>query len=384
MNFFTALPKSSSEWRVLVLHNADFTTSIENAPKVANRDVLNAAQEITQALASRGHFVQMKGIDLGDLPGLIADLMRDPPDVVFNLCESLGQKDSNELVVPVILDALDIPYTGSDALALGIALKKEKTALYLKNAGICTPDSMVFYPDSLDTADIDDKLQLFTMEKYPLIVKPAWQNASIGIDANSVVLDESELRKQMLALFQHRKEPVLVEQYIYGKELNVSFVGNPASILPIYEIDFTGYPRKNYPVVCYKSKWEPSSIEYKTTRPRLAELPKKLIEKVEETVFRVINLLDLYDYGRVDIRLSKEGTPYVIDINPNCDLSSQAGFAKAAASAGATYAQLIEVIVNLSMERKKNETKPKSYSSFFMGDTPSGSQREIFDRESTL
>ncbi len=148
---------------------------------------------------------------------------------------------------------------------------------------------------------------------------------------------------------------VIIEEYIVGRELNVAILDG--KILPISEIDFTGLPENLPKIVTYDGKWIENSTYYNHTKPvcpaKLRSRIKTRIEKVALEAYRVMNCRD---YARVDIRLSKENIPYVIEVNPNPDVSSDSGFARAAAARGIDYTSLLETITNLALNRKRNDS----------------------------
>ncbi len=351
------LPKSSrstfKELRIVVLHNQDFSSSdIDTSSFAARADILNAAQDVARALAAKGHFVDIQGIDAPHLPELIQRFTLDPPDLVFNLCESLQSDDRHEIVIPALLDLLKIPYTGSGPLALGISLHKDKTQRTLKSAGIPVPAYVVLSEDlTFPTEDI--KLVHKHKLQYPLIVKPTRENASVGIDEFSVVTNDQDLLSQLERLRSEYKQPLLVEEYIDGKEFNVSLLGNsPVQVFPLHEIDFTDLPSYHPRIVSYIGKWDKQSPIYLATMPKLSsDLEPQLMHQIMAVAKQAFHCLELQDYARCDIRLSQKGEPYVIDMNPNNDLSKNAGFAIAAKEAGYSYEDLIERIAFFALSR---------------------------------
>ncbi|MCL6493768.1 MAG: D-alanine--D-alanine ligase, partial [Ignavibacterium sp.] len=148
---------------------------------------------------------------------------------------------------------------------------------------------------------------------------------------------------------------VIVEEYIVGKELNVAILDG--KILPISEIDFTGLPENLPKIVTYDGKWIENSTYYNHTKPVCpAKLNSKVKRKIEKVALEAYNAMSCRDYARVDVRLSKENIPYVIEVNPNPDVSSDSGFARAAAANGIDYSGLLETITNLALNRKSNDS----------------------------
>ena len=332
------------ERRILVLHNRDFqpSDSAADLDLVSRADVESSARDVARALCSRGHFVEVQGVDRDDLPELLQQLKHDPPDLIFNLVESLAGDARNELFVPSLLELLAIPYTGSSALTLGICGRKQYASKLLRAAGLSAPPSGLL-PATAQPRAAD--LQAVAHLSYPLFVKLAQEDASLGISAASIVHNDSELLNQVEALRAKYRQPILVEKYIEGRELHVGFLGGePMRLLPVQELDFSVLPPGLPHIITYDSKWNRGSPEYKTRTERAAPMPQAVLARVEQMAQECFRLLALCDYGRCDIRLSKDGTPYVIDVNPNCDLADGAGYARAGLLGGLSYELLIEQI----------------------------------------
>jgi D-alanine-D-alanine ligase len=335
--------------RVVVLQNRDF--SDDTAPEYDSRaDVEKAAIDLIGALESRGH--EVSKIDIGEpaLPSLwraIDRLVADPPHVVLNLCESLAGDARHEALVPAVLDLAGLPYTGSGPLGLGLALQKDRAKALLLAQGVPTPAWRVL---SDEAAEID--------LPFPLIVKPSREDASVGIDRHSVVHDQSELSGKVAEVIERFRQPALVERFIEGREIYVSLVGNgPPVALPMHEIDFSELPASLPRIVSYAGKWHTDSDECRFTRPVRAErLSAAQTRRLAEAAQAAFSALGLRDYARIDIRLGHDGVPYVIDVNPNCDLSRGAGVSRAASFADWSYPELIERIV-LAARRRYEENQ---------------------------
>lgn len=358
----TSTPSSftgSNELRILVVHNQDTLSSVHTVSgcdREARADVVTMAQEVARALASRGHFVSIRGLEVDSLPSFFAELQSDPPHLVFNLCESLAGNDRNEGVLPALLDLLQIPYTGSDPLALGITLQKDRTQQQLRHAGVSTPRSA--WLGAVPQPPQDDLAWLGHHQlSYPLIVKPLWENASVGIHATSVVYNDTMLVKQIRWIRETLNEPMLIEEFIEGREVHVCVLGNsPTLILPLHEFDFSGLPEEHPRIISYEGKWHKESIAYQGIDPvPMQQLTPVLQSHIENTAQRTFAALELRDYARCDMRISSTGQAYVIDVNPNCDLSPTGGFARAARMLGYSYEELIDTIAHCALERRSYE-----------------------------
>jgi D-alanine-D-alanine ligase and related ATP-grasp enzymes len=186
-----------------------------------------------------------------------------------------------------------------------------------------------------------------------MIVKPLREDASIGIENSSVVCDIESLRQRVAFVVKTYNQPALVEEYIEGRELNVAIIGNERpTILPISEIDFSKLP-PNYPkIVTYNAKWVEGTAEYIGT---VGTCPAKLTSGVEQRVRDIARqaymLMEIRDYARVDIRLNASNTPYVLEVNPNPDISRDTGFARSARAAGMTFEDMLAKIIETALER---------------------------------
>ncbi|HPH26550.1 MAG TPA: D-alanine--D-alanine ligase [Pseudomonadota bacterium] len=340
-----------TERRILVLHNQDFEPDSTDPDVISRADVANAARDVARALAARGHFVEVQGIDVSDIDALIKQLRSDPPDLVFNLVESLSGDAKKATVVPALLDMLDIPYTGPGALSLTLTLDKHQTKQLLRAAGIPTSVSAIL-PGVAQSAELD--LHAVTHIDYPMIVKLAEEDGSLGLTSKSVCFTENELRLQLAQMRErYPRHPLLIEQYIDGREIYVSMLGNrPMRLLHMLEIDFSLLPKDLPRIVSYDGKWKPSSIEYRgTVSGPVGALDKETRARIEEVALRSFEALAVCDYGRCDIRLSSDGTPYVLEVNANCDVSDGAGYSRAGMYAGISYDQLVEQIVFAAIKR---------------------------------
>ena len=334
---------------IALVHNRDF--SAEDDPEFASRaDVENAARDIARALTESGHDVTLLAApdDAAAAARLVAELQARAPDLVFNLCESLAGDARHESLLPSLLELAGVPYSGSGPLALGTALRKDRTKAILRAHGVPTPGG--FVSDGALPAELPP---------FPLIVKPTREDASTGIWLRSVVHDLPSLQARIDEIVARYRQPALVEQFVDGRELYVSLIGNGDDLapLPMHEVDFSEMPAGAPRIVTYDGKWDPASQEYKGTRSvkaeQLADAARARCHHVARAAFVA---LELRDYARVDLRLGADGQPYVIDVNPNCDLSEGAGVCRAAAFGGIPYRDLIARIVTAALARHHTES----------------------------
>ena len=286
----------------------------------------------------------------GDVFAAFRAIQDAAPAVVFNLCESIHGDNRFESLLPLLLEMEDIAYTGSSPLSLLLALHKHKAKEVLRGCGVPTPAS------ALLTAADASAVAL----PFPLIVKPCREDASVGVTSGSVVRDRKTLERRVAHVLVHYRQPALVEQFVDGREIYVSILGRPRGerpqVFPFFEIDFSQLPEDRPRIVSFEAKWVEDSIEYRGTVPvRCRGLAADVEQRVGEVALAAYRALELRDYARVDIRLTQDGTPFVIDVNPNCDLSDLAGgFSKAAKAAGLSYEGLILRILELALERRRH------------------------------
>lgn len=329
--------------RIVVLHNNDLAELADDPGREARAEVLRVAALVRDALRSLGHAVLCVPVDrtLRSLHHAMADF---EPDVAVNLCESLAADSRGELVVPAVLDLYQVPYTGSEALALGLALHKPQAKLLLRASGVDTPrHTVVERVEQLPSVDLP----------FPLIVKPSREDASAGIDFASVAAHKGDLEAAVARVLRGFRQPAIVEQYVEGREVAVPILGNaPRLPLPATEIRFgaafAGHPN----IVSYRAKWDLASPEYADSVAGLADLDAGLEARCRAAALAAFEALGCRDYGRVDLRVDAGGRPWVIDVNPNCDLHPDAGFARAAAAAGIPWPALTVQLVELALERR--------------------------------
>jgi D-alanine-D-alanine ligase len=302
------------------------------------------------------------GVD-GDLASLRRALVELEVDCAFNLCESLVGDARLESAVPLVLELLGIPFTGSPPEALSFGLRKDRVKGRLEAAGIPTPAGRVLRaPD--DACDLP----------FPLIVKPVREDGSVGIWRTSVVHDPSGLSRAVEAVVTSFRQPCLVEQFVDGREFNVALLGHPTPrVLPLSEIDFAGLPEGSPRIVSYDAKWTSGSVDDLGTMPVLhPSLPSPLAARVRRVAAEAFRAVGVRDYGRVDVRLGSNGVPYVVDVNPNCDLSRNAGLPRAAAAVGIDYGPLVGLLVRYALRRRRSGPQAEVVST-----ARSGTQRSL-------
>jgi D-alanine-D-alanine ligase len=336
--------------RVIVIFNRDFEGAEADPENKAREDIKDIALHIVELLERDGYGTEALGVT-GDVFGAVESIKTFAPDVVFNLCESIGGDNRFEPLLPLLLDREGIAYTGSGPLTLSLALHKHKAKEILRASAVPTPEAVYVTTPDVSAVAIP----------FPLIVKPAREDASVGIHAESVVRDRAALARRVTHVLSHYRQPALVERFVEGREIYVSMLGRPAGppqIFPFYEIDFSLMPPDRPRIVSFDGKWVEGSDEFVGTKPvPCTTLSPALAARVTSVALAAFEAMEVRDYARLDIRLPETGpdagTPYVIDVNPNCDLSDGAGgYSKAAAAAGLGYHEVVRRIVELALLRR--------------------------------
>jgi D-alanine-D-alanine ligase len=254
-----------------------------------------------------------------------------------------------------LIERLGFKHTGSAAETCALCIDKARSKERLMTAGVPTPSFQVYTrPEGAYRC------------RLPAIVKPDLDDASIGIDLESVVANEAELMKRVAYVIETYHEPALVEEFISGRELSVSMWGNRhIETLPITEIDYSLIPDPLNQILSYDAKWVTDSTYYHSTPPRCpAELEPGDRCRITDAATRAFRAVGLRDFGRVDIRY-RDGVPYVIDINEISDLAPTSGFPTAASKAGYSYPETIEHILRLAMQRERWQWPQLTLNSLF-------------------
>jgi D-alanine-D-alanine ligase len=333
--------------RITVLYNTDYDEEL-TGPGIDVSAVEISARAIAAALKDAGFTVELVGLAGREVFDVLSALRASAPDIVFNLCESMAGDPRNEPTFAGLLDLFGIPYTGADLPALAACLHKRRSKDILVGRGIPTPPHRFL----VDAAALEDPT-LDTLD-YPWFLKLAHEDASIGITEENLVRDAAALRKRAAAMMTEFAQPILAERYIEGREVNVTLLGNGAELtaLPLHEIDFSAMPAGRPRIVSYAAKWEEDHVDYAGTKPvPLRDATPALIAACERVAREAWDAHGLRDYARVDLRIDRDGTPWVIDVNPNPDISPDAGVARSAAVAGMTYIQLITRLTEIAWKR---------------------------------
>jgi D-alanine-D-alanine ligase len=327
--------------RVLV-DESDEAAASEKSPVVRTLDKKEVEEEVTDALTKLGHDPVLYELD-GTLKSLLG-LAKLDCDLVFNLAESFADDDTADFKIAGYLELLGKNYTGTGTHGLMLAQDKAVAKKIFAFHGIHTP---VFAKSFRGRLDFSHDLH------FPVIVKPAREDGSIGIEFSAVVNSIKELMERMDWLHAHFDSPVLIEEYIDGREMYVGVIGNDKPVaLPVIELDLSKLPEGTPRIAAAEVKWGKGTKAYRDTKSAVAtDLPEEAAAALQKTAVAAFQALELRDYGRVDMRLQPDGRVQVIEVNPNPWLSSRAEFAMAARKSGRTYSQLVEEIVDLAQAR---------------------------------
>ena len=302
--------------------------------------------QLVGALTGFGHEVDRLSVDKEVVP-IVAQLQSFQPDLVFNLIESFNDKSALGSNVTALLNLLGLRYTGSSPAGMIIADDKTLTKKVLGFHSIQKPQFATLYRGAVDWAgDLT----------FPVIVKPPQEDASIGITSSSVVHEIKDLFARIDELQSEYQSPVLVEQYIEGREFYVGLLGNVnVEALPIIELDFSKFPADKPRIASWEAKWGDESgggEEFAGTTSIFPEnLDEALVERMQQVARDCFQALRLRDYARIDMRVTDAGEIYVIEVNPNCYLEKESEFARAARKSGLEYEAVIGRIVELAMGR---------------------------------
>jgi D-alanine-D-alanine ligase len=335
-----AAADQSSSLRVLILHNQP-VLSEDHPDADSEHEIVFTTGFVQRTLTHAGYEVSTLGVCRD--PGVLVEGLREArPDVVFNLFEGLADFGDTEAFAAGILQWLEIPYTGCPYQTLCLARSKPLTKHLLAGAGLPTAGFFVVEEVPVEACSLG----------WPVIVKPATQDASVGVDQGSVVTNLERLNERVALLLDNYGPPVLIEEFIRGRELNVGLIETPElRVLPISEILFVEKDPEYWPIVTYDAKWKPGSREYEATPPAYpARVTPRLRGKLETLARHAFRLLGCRDFARVDFRV-RGHKPYILEVNPNPDFSPTAGLAGGLESAGISHTRFTVDLVQRALAR---------------------------------
>ena len=300
-------------------------------------------EAISSALREEGYEVKLVNIN-EDIQVLINLLKKNPPDVVFNLIEFYRNDPALEHLVAGLYSLYGVRFTGAGPFTLALCQRKGMTKQLLKANNVPTP-----------------RYKLLTEPKmpgrhglhYPLIVKPAHEDASSGIEKESVVYNYEQLQERIKKSFKEYNPPILVEEFIEGRELHISVLGNdPPVILPIIEFDFSELPSDHPNIISYDAKWNPLEESFHRVHAICpAKLTKRLEKKVRAISLEAYRITGCHDYARLDLRITKDNKVFVLEVNPNPDLTEGVSFMESAEQYELSFGEALTKIVECALSR---------------------------------
>jgi D-alanine-D-alanine ligase len=334
--------------RVLVLYNQPVLPA-DHPDYASEAEVLDNVEAVGAELAEAGYDVTRLGV-AHDPAGLLAGLQAQRPDVVFNLFEGTADRNVTEAYVAGLLDWLDLPFTGCPFCTLVLAQSKHLTKHLFQGEGLPTPPFVVAEQAPLASCPL----------RFPVIVKPAQQDSSVGVEQASVVTDLDGLNARLAHVLANFGPPVLVEELILGRELTVALVEVPdLRLLPITEAVFPSAGPGYWPILSYDAKWSHGSAEYEMTDYHFqAQLSPALADKLEACARKAFRLLGARDYARLDFRV-RDDEPFLLELNPNPDFAPDRGLANNLWAAGLSHAEFTVQMVRNALARGRDGTTPR-------------------------
>jgi D-alanine-D-alanine ligase len=338
------------------VHRSFQIALVYNAPALSPDDrnyaseagVLESVVALKSALAEAGHStIEIPAADsLGDIMQRLAQFQ---PDVVANLCESWRGVSAHEPHFATLFELLGLPYTGSSPECLALVRDKARTKQLLKGAGIATAD---FLEIPVGQQPLENPLRRWVAEG-PVFVKPAREDASLGISFASVTSDWAALEEQV-ALTHEKYGAALTERYIEGREFNVGIVELPElTVLPLAEIEFRTSANAKWPILTYDGKWSHNSNDDLATPVRCpANVEADLARHIEQTALAAYRVTGCRDYARVDLRMDSSGQVFVLEVNANPDIGPDAGFARMLRARGIRYEEFANRLIANAFRRR--------------------------------
>jgi D-alanine-D-alanine ligase len=330
--------------RVLVLFDTDYDPPIDQDYRRHMREIDEVEFDVTRALKRGGYEVRWLGFKESLRP-LAEALMDTNVDVVFNLVERFQGDSRLDAAVAGLLELSGLPYTGATQGGLVLARDKAKSKSVLAREGVPVPRFFVCRRGwHVPRCDIP----------FPVIVKPLDEDASVGVTQGAVVRSQKSLERRVLWVHERFDTDAIVEQFIVGREIYVSVMGNERlEVLPAVEMVFRKQPDPTARFATFRAKWDWDYRERLGIENRLTgRLAGPVAERVQDVAARSYRATGMRDYARIDIRLSEDGVPYVLEVNPNPFIAWGEDLWRAAKSAGYKYDDLIDRIVNMAWARR--------------------------------
>jgi D-alanine-D-alanine ligase len=327
-----------------IRHVDPATLSFEPEYDIHVATIMEEYRAVARALRQIGYRVRLVNIrdDVATIERLVRGKRR--PDVIFNLVEHYRDDPEHEAHIAGVLDLHGVPYTGAAPFVLSLLRRKGLTKHVLLANGVPTPRYRILH---------EPRIPRRHGLHYPLIVKPSREDASAGVTRESVVRDYSSLVEQIRFVEQEFGTPTLVEEFIEGRELHAAVWGNdPPEMLPIIEFDFSDLPPDQPNIISFDAKWNPLKEEFHrvfTVCP--ARLSRRAQRRVEKAALAAYRVTGCRDYARLDLRLTPDDRPFVLEVNPNPDLTEGVSFMESAEKAGYEFPDALQLIVEMALDR---------------------------------
>ena len=331
--------------QVIVLFNAVQPMPGRRGEEAAERATAGAAAQAAEALKAVGFKTTLLPVR-NRLADLVNHLRRARPDVVVNLCEGFAGRPAFEAQVAGVLELMGIAFTGNPSPALFLCQDKFRAKAVLKAWGLPVPRGWLAPAGKA----LPGRL------RFPLIVKPNAEDASIGIGLDALVRNRTALLRQTARLAKRYGQPALIEEYIDGREFYVSVVEELAGfrVLPISEIDFRDLPKDLPRIVGYDAKWKPACAWYQLTEPVCpAGVPARLSGRLGQQAIAACLALKVRGYARVDFRVDRRDRSFILEVNPNPDASREAGWVQSLEAAGIAYETFWAQQIHWAMHKSK-------------------------------
>ena len=324
---------------VLVLHNQPLSPHDHPAAD-SEQAIVEIAHRQSEILRGEGFHTQV--LALGMTPDILwTELKSGKHDVVLNLYEGTLDDPESESYIAGLLQWSGVPFTGCPMPALALARAKHTSKMVLHGAGLPTARFIVVEREPIPPMAL----------KWPVIVKPATQDASVGIENDSVCADRTQVEAKVRDLLARFDGPVVVEEYIEGREIMVAMIELPELVsLPPAEVLFDGKKPGDWNILTYSLKWNPESVSAPSKFP--ADLDAALAERLGDLARRAYRVLGARDYARVDFRVDQAGQPFILELNPNPEISEGPWFGSILASAGHDYRSILVRIVRQALTRR--------------------------------
>ncbi len=333
----------------------DIAEILPEDPEFLGKDGQQSTEHhVIGTLRSLGHRVSVLG-SMDNIEETIVQLKEQEPDLVFNLTEHLGGDRKFDKNIAALLEILGIPFTGAGSTGLLLSRDKRLCKQLLSLHRIRVPRFISFSPNKT--------IKLPKTLGFPLVVKPALEDSSEGISNASIVWKEEALKERVKFVHERWKQAAIAEQYIEGQELYVSILGNKRLyVLPIRECFFNDEDNKGPCLATYRVKWNAEYREKWDIKFGFARLDAPIIKNIERVCKKVYKVLNLRDYGRIDIRLTSNKQIYILEANSNPDLAYGEEVAESAEQCGISYESLIQRIVNTASRRYTEKQPSRSVS----------------------